>query len=155
MSATLDVGGVKFKGAYIAVVFAFISTIAGAIWTASSVYSRLEVVEAYEIPEISPVEERLAVMEKELEANDISQLQGKLATFGTNLATIMEQQTKLLAIQERIVQVEKEMEAMKGVVQRAEIKTKELEGIDTNMKNIKRDIQELWEGLDYVSNPLK
>ena len=155
MSATLDVGGVKFKGAYIAVVFAFISTIAGAIWTASSVYSRLEVVEAYEIPEISPVEERLAVMEKELEANDISQLQGKLATFGTNLATIMEQQTKLLAIQERIVQVEKEMEAMKGIVQRAEIKTKELEGIDADMKNIKRDIQELWEGMDYLSNPLK
>jgi hypothetical protein len=155
MSTTLDVGGVKFNGAYIAVVFAFISTIAGAIWTASSVYSRLEVVEAYEIPEISPIEERLAVMEKELEANDISQLQGKLATFGTNLATIMEQQTKLLAIQERIVQVEKEMEAMKGIVQRAEIKTKELEGIDTNMKNIKREITELWEGMDYLSNPLK
>ena len=116
----MKVDGVGFSGAQIAVVLAFISTIAGGIWTASSVYARLEAVEAYEIPDIAPLHEQITVIETELEANDISQLQGKLASFGTNLETIMGQQAKLLTIQERMVEVEKEMEAMKGVVQRAE-----------------------------------
>jgi len=66
----------------------------------------------------------------------------------------MGQQTKLLAIQERMVEVEKEMEAMKGIVQRAELKTKELEGIEGEVKVLKREIQELWDGMDYLSNPL-
>jgi len=150
----MNVDGVKFSGAQIAVVLAFISTIAGGIWTASSVYARLEAVEAYEIPDVAPLHEQITVIEKELEANDISQLQGKLAAFGTNLETIMEQQTKLLAIQERMVEVEKEMESMKGVVQRAELKTKKLEGIEGEGKVLKREIQELWDGMDYLSNPL-
>jgi len=150
----MKVDGVGFSGAQIAVVLAFISTIAGGIWTASSVYARLEAVEAYEIPDIAPLHEQITVIETELEANDISQLQGKLASFGTNLETIMGQQTKLLAIQERMVEVEKEMESMKGVVQRAELKTKELEGIEGEVKVLKREIQELWDGMDYLSNPL-
>jgi len=53
-----------------------------------------------------------------------------------------------------MVEVEKEMESMKGVVQRAELKTKELEGIEGSVKVVKREIQELWDGMDYLSNPL-
>ena len=94
-------------------------------------------------------------MKQELEDNDVAGLQGKLATFGTNLKTIMEQQQKLLAIQERMVEVEKEMEAMKGVVQRAELKTKELEDFEKESAALKREIQQLWEGMDYLSNPLQ
>ena len=45
----VNVGGVKFKGMHIAIVLGIISSIAGTIWTASSIYSRLEAVEAYEI----------------------------------------------------------------------------------------------------------
>lgn len=151
----MKVDGVKFSGAQIAIVLGFISTIAGGIWTASSVYSRLEAVEAYEIPDIAPLHEDVATIRQELEDNDVAQLQGKLATFGTNLKTIMEQQTKLLAIQERMVEVEKEMEAMKGIVQRAELKTKELEGFEKEAAALKREIQQLWEGMDYLSNPLQ
>lgn len=151
----MKIDGVKFSGAQIAIVLGFVSTIGGGIWTASSVYSRLEAVESYEIPDTAPLHEDIAVMKQELEDNDVAGLQGKLATFGTNLKTIMEQQQKLLAIQERMVEVEKEMEAMKGVVQRAELKTKELESFEKEAAALKREIQQLWEGMDYLSNPLQ
>ena len=38
----LKIGGQTFKGAWIAVVLAIGSTIGGGVWTASSLYSRLE-----------------------------------------------------------------------------------------------------------------
>ena len=151
----MNIDGVKFTAAQMAIVATLVTSIAGGIWTASSVYSRLEAVEAYEIPDIAPLHEDVATIRQELEDNDVAQLQGKLATFGTNLKTIMEQQTKLLSIQERMVEVEKEMEAMKVIVEKAELKTKELQGVEDQMKVFKREIQELWDGMDYLSNPLQ
>ena len=41
----LTIGGVKLKGIYIAVVLSLATTIASAVWTASSLYSRLGIVE--------------------------------------------------------------------------------------------------------------
>ena len=151
----MNIDGVKFTAAQMAIVATLVTSIAGGIWTASSVYSRLEAVEAYEIRDIAPLHEDVATIRQELEDNDVAQVQGKLATFGTNLKTIMEQQTKLLSIQERMVEVEKEMEAMKVIVEKAELKTKELQGVEDQMKVFKREIQELWDGMDYLSNPLQ
>ena len=88
----IKVGGVSFKGMHIAIVFGIISSIAGAIWTASSIYSRLEAVEAYEIPDVTPLTEEVHLIKQELEDNDISKLQGNLATLQANLQTIMQQQ---------------------------------------------------------------
>ena len=79
----IRVGGASFKGIHIAIVFGIVSSIAGAIWTASSIYSRLEAVEAYEIPDTAPLVEEVHLIKQELEDNDISQLQGKLATIQT------------------------------------------------------------------------
>ena len=151
----MKVDGVGFSGAQIAIVLAFISTIAGGIWTASSVYARLEAVEAYEIPDTTVLHEDIQLIKQELDDNDISQLQAKLATIGVNLETIMGQQSKLLLLQEKLVAVEKEMEAMKGVVQRAEVSVKDVEKFESKIGKMTRDIQELWDGMDYLSNPLK
>ena len=151
----MKVDGVGFSGAQIAIVLAFISTIAGGIWTASSVYARLEAVEAYDIPDTTVLHEDIQLIKQELDDNDISQLQAKLATIGVNLETIMGQQTKLLLLQEKLVAVEKEMEAMKGVVQRAEVSVKDVEKFEAKIGKMTRDIQELWDGMDYLSNPLK
>ena len=96
----INVGGVKFKGVYIAVVLGFVSTIGGTIWTASELYSRLEAVEAYEIPDTTPLHEDIELIKQELEDNDVKSLQGKLAELGVNLKTIIEQQKDLLAIKE-------------------------------------------------------
>ena len=151
----MKVDGVGFSGAQIAIVLAFISTIAGGIWTASSVYARLEAVEAYDIPDTTVLHEDIQLIKQELDDNDISQLQAKLATIGVNLETIMSQQTKLLLLQEKMTAVEKEMEAMKGIVQRAEVSVKDIEKFEGKVSKMQREIQELWDGMDFLSNPLK
>ncbi len=83
--AELTIGGVKLKGIYIAVVLSLATTIGGGVWTASSLYSRLEAVENRKIPAVKPVIERVTLIEQSLEANDVSQLQGKLAELGVTL----------------------------------------------------------------------
>ena len=109
----LKIGGQTFKGAWIAVVLAIGSTIGGGVWTASSLYSRLEAVEAIQVPDIVPLEEKILLIEQELTANDVSKLQGKLAELGTNLVVIKDQQAGLLLIQKQVTDVEKSVQKCK------------------------------------------
>lgn len=153
--AELTIGGVKLKGIYIAVVFSLATTIGGGVWTASSLYSRLEGVEGLFIPNVTPLEERITLIEQELEANDVSKLQGKLAELGVNLKTIATQQEKLLTISEKVNELEKDIESMKATVAKAEVLASDATKLDTKFKTINREIQDLWDGLDYLSNPLK
>ena len=153
--AELTIGGVKLKGIYIAVVFSLATTIGGGVWTASSLYSRLESVEGLFIPNVTPLEERITLIEQELEANDVSKLQGKLAELGVNLKTIATQQEKLLTINDKITELDKEIKGMKATVTKAELLSEEAKKLDTKLKNINREIQELWDGMDYLANPLK
>jgi DNA repair exonuclease SbcCD ATPase subunit len=157
----INVGGVKFKGVYIAVVLGFVSTIAGTIWTASELYSRLEAVEAYEIPDTTPLHEDIELIKQELEDNDVKSLQGKLAELGTNLKTIIEQQKELLLIKERVVQAEKDVEAMRATVQEARLIADKVEGFETYLKQfdskferVNKEIDDIWLGMDELSNPL-
>tara|TARA_E500000318_G_C3537984_1_gene203449 strand:- start:606 stop:1103 length:498 start_codon:yes stop_codon:yes gene_type:complete len=157
----VNVGGVKFKGMHIAIVLGIISSIGGTIWTASSIYSRLEAVEAYEIPDIQPLTEEVHLIKQELDDNDISKLQGNLATLQANLTTIMEQQAKLLLIQERVVEAEKAVTEMETEVEKAELAVSRidkfdefLQGMDDRFKKLDKEIDDLWEGLDALANPL-
>ena len=135
------------------------------MWTASSLYSRLEAVEALEIPDIVPLEENIASVEsslagridliqQELIANDVGQLQGKLAELGVNLKTIADQQSTLILINDRVIELEKEIETMRATVAKAELMTKDLEDVDSKLKKIDTEIEDLWSGMDYLSNPL-
>jgi chromosome segregation ATPase len=153
--AELTIGGVKLKGIYIAVVFSLATTIGGGVWTASSLYSRLESVEGLFIPNVTPLEERITLIEQELEANDVSKLQGKLAELGVNLKTIATQQEQLLTINDKVTELDKEIKGMKATVTKAELLSEEAKKLDTKLKNINREIQELWDGMDYLANPLK
>ena len=153
--AELTIGGVKLKGIYIAVVFSLATTIGGGVWTASSLYSRLEGVESLFIPNVTPLEERITLIEQELEANDVSKLQGKLAELGVNLKTIATQQEKLLAIGDKVNELEKDIEGMKATVAKAEVLASDATKLDTKLKTMNREIQELWDGMAYLANPLK
>ena len=154
-SSELTIGGQTFKGAWIAVVLAIGSTIGGGVWTASSLYSRLEAVEAVQIPNIVPLEEEVLLIKQELEANDVSKLQGKLAELGTNLIVIKDQQSGLLLIKQQVTDVEKSVTEMQTVVQKAEIVVKAVENFEGDIKVLKREIQDLWGGMDELYNPLK
>ena len=161
----LTIGGTSFKGVYIAILLSLATRLGGGVWTASSLYSRLEAVEALQIPELAPLEEQLLIAEQDLEtkielieqeltANDVSQLQGKLATLGVNLETIATQQSKLLTINDKVVELEKELESMRVTVTQAELIAKDLQDVDSKIKKINTEIEDLWSGMDYLSNPL-
>jgi peptidoglycan hydrolase CwlO-like protein len=162
----LKIGDTSFKGVYIAILFSLATTLGGGVWTASSLYSRLESVESRSIPDITPLEERILtdkqallseidLIKQELSDNDVSQLQGKLATLGVNLQTIIDQQDKLLLIDDNVNDLEKDIEAMKGTVAQAEVITKSIGDVNGKLSSLKREVEELWQGLDYLSNPLK
>ena len=154
-SSELTIGGQTFKGAWIAVVLAIGSTIGGGVWTASSLYSRLEAVEAVQIPNIVPLEEEVLLIKQELEANDVSKLQGKLAELGTNLVVIKDQQSGLLLIKQQVTDVEKSVTEMQTVDQKAELVVKAVDNFEGDIKVLKREIQDLWDGMDELYNPLK
>ena len=161
----LTIGGVSFKGVYIAILLSLATTLGGGVWTASSLYSRLEAVEDLQIPDVVPIEEevsrveaelaeKIKLIQQELIANDVNQLQGKLAELGVNLKTIAEQQAKLLTINDKVIELEKELESMRVTVTQAELMTKDLKDVDSKLKKIDTEIKDLWSGMDYLSNPL-
>lgn len=161
----LTIGGTSFKGVYIAILLSLATTLGGGVWTASSLYSRLEAVEALQIPDVVPITEKVGrveaelaeqikLIQQELIANDVNQLQGKLAELGVNLKTIAEQQAKLLTINDKVIELEKELESMRVTVTQAELMTKDLKDVDSKLKKIDTEIEDLWSGMDYLSNPL-
>ena len=154
-SAELKIGNQTFKGAWIMVVLAIGSTIGGGVWTASSLYSRLETVEARQIPDIQPMQESIQLIQQQLRDNDISQLSAKLATLGTNLATILEQQEKLLELSSEVSTLSKEIESMKGTVTKAEVIADTMSDIDDRLKVLNREAQDLWDAVQFLSDPLR
>lgn len=150
----LKIGGQTFKGAWIMVVLAIGSTIGGGVWTASSLYGRLEAVEAVQVPNVAPLHESIQLIEQQLKDNDISQLSAKLATLGTNLITISSQQEKLLEITTSVSNLEKEIEAMKATVKQAELVSDNIGDVDDRLKVISKEIDDIWLGLDAVAMPL-
>jgi len=59
----LTIGGTSFKGVYIAILLSLATTLGGGVWTASSLYSRLEAVEALQIPDVVPITEEVGRVE--------------------------------------------------------------------------------------------
>ncbi len=135
-STELKIGDTSFKGVWIAIVLGIGSTIGGGVWTASSLYSRLEAVEAQQIPDISPIRENLA-------------------TLGTRLETLLGQQEKLLELNTDVSKLSNDIEAMKATVTKAEIIINDIGDTEVKFKKINKEIEDLWQGMDYLSNPLK
>jgi len=162
----LKIGGQSFKGVYIAILFSLATTLGGGVWTASSLYSRLESVESRYIPDITSMEEQIVgdkqellseieLINQQLSDNDVSQLQAKLAALGVNLETIIAQQEKLLLIDDNVDDLEKDIEGMKATVTKAELITEKIIGFEAKVTTINREIEDLWSAMDYLSNPLK
>ena len=168
----LNIGGQSFKGVYVAVVISFASTLAGGIWTASEFFSRLEAQEdAVETAEATSAtlgarfkdlresqlqalqgyEVTISNMQQSLDDNDVQGLQGKLAELGANLEAIMEAQKDLLDLRDRVATVEK---SNAESVLKVENKVESLGKTDERLKRIQKEIDDLWDGLDSVVNPL-
>jgi septation ring formation regulator EzrA len=128
----LNIGGVKLRGVYIAIVVSMATTIGGGIWAVAEFYGRIEAVEEATSGNGATTE--------------------KLTVLGTNLETIMENQRELLDMRDRIAEVEKTSAENDVLVQ--QFKTT-VDGIDKSFEKINREIDDIWRGLDAASNPLR
>jgi len=136
-STELKIGDTSFKGVWIAIVLGIGSTIGGGVWTASSLYSRLEAVESQQIPDISPIRENLA-------------------TLGTRLETLLSQQEKLLELNTDVSKLSNDIEAMKATVATAEIIINDIGDTEVKFKTLTKEVEDLWKGMDYLnSSPLQ
>jgi len=112
------------------------TSIGGTVWTASSLYSRLEAVESIQIP-------------------DTTEMQEQLVSLGSNLETIMERQKELIALQERVVDVEKLVTEMQVTVEKAELATENSDKIQGRLDKIDLEVESIWQGMDFLANPYR
>ena len=165
----LDVGGTKFKGVYIAILLSFASTIGGGIWTASEFFNRLAAQEESVQDALSLRAEFDAVatelnkttsqfnstingVTQRLDDNNVAGLQGKLAELGTNLKSIMERQSELLDLREKVSNLETTLAQQTVTV---DTQLKSIGEYKDNMDKLQREIDDLWNGMDALSNPLR
>lgn len=157
----LDVGGVKFKGVYIAILMSFSTTIGGGIWAASEFVSRIDNLEASvaslssSIPDIGPMQKQIIAIETKITDNDLGHLQGKLAELSTLLDNIKERQqevldnaaastAKLNSMEKDWIEIRNEYKAMADAIK----------GFEDAVGKFKTEIDDLWKGLDAASSPL-
>ena len=157
----LSVGGTKFKGIYIAILMSFATTIGGGIWAASEFVSRIDSIEsglastAASIPDIEPLELELATIQTKIEDNDLGHLQGKLAELTTLLDTIKSRQQEVLtqaaestakvnSMEKDWIEIRNEYKNMADLIMKFE----------QDVQNFKKEVDDLWKGLDAASSPL-
>ncbi|WP_291812756.1 hypothetical protein [Limnobacter sp.] len=128
----LTIGGTKLRGVWIAIVLSIGTTLAGGIWAVAEFYGRIESVEAAVAGNGETAE--------------------KLTILGANLETIMENQKELLDMRDRIAEVEKTSVENDLLVKQFEEK---VNGIGSRFNKIDREIDDIWKGLDALSNPLQ
>ena len=157
----LDVGGTKFKGIYIAILMSFATTIGGGIWAASEFVSRIDNIEANleatieSIPDIEPMELELASIRTKIEDNDLGHLQGKLAELDTLLNSIKERQAEvLLNASESTAKVNTMEKDWIEVRNEYKVMADAIKSFEKDVQNFKREVDDLWKGLDAASSPL-
>ena len=128
----LQIGGVKLRGVWIAIVLSMATSMGGGVWAVAEFFGRI------------------AAVEEAVSGNDDAAK--KLTVLGTNLETIMENQKQLLDLRDRIAGVEKTTAENDLLVKQFDEKVK---NIDTQFSKINREVDDLWRGLDAASNPLK
>ena len=152
----LNVNGTSFKGVWIAIVLSMASTLGGGIWAASQFFARIDSIEgrldSIQVPDLTDLTDRVSLVEQRLADQNISGLQGKLSELGANLEQIMERQKELLDLRDRIEEAEKESEKSAITVKN---QAETVEKYDDEVKGLKQEVNDLWNAMDALSNPLQ
>jgi len=101
--------------------------------------------------QLQQYEVAIANMNQQLDDNNVSELQGKLAELGTNLEAIMKAQQDLLDLRDRISAVEK---SNGETVVTVNAKIEALSNVDERIKRLQRDMDDAWTAMDELANPL-
>lgn len=225
----INVGGVSFKGVYIAVFLTALGTVSGGIWAASEFYSRVGSIEetletipdvspiverlsvlenrvnAISIPDIAPVTERVSVLEDRLNSmtipdittletnmassmeaintikvdiagiqipdltdietdiatietqladNNIGQLQGQLAELSTSLANMMEQVRTLTELRDDVAAAQQEVTEGSAEISKMQVNVNSALRFADDVKRLQTEVEDLWNGMDALANPL-
>ena len=169
----VNVGGVKFKGVYIAIMASIIGTISGGIWAVSEFYSRVGVID----DNLAQLEEtvssisndsietmratieaeqiKLTAIETKIEDNNISHLQGKLAELQTMLENISARQVEVLsdakASSDKVAKLEKDWIEVRNEYKKM---ADGIQAFETTQGKFITELDNLWDGLDAATNPL-
>ena len=169
----VNVGGVKFKGVYIAIMASIIGTISGGIWAVSEFYSRVGVID----DNLAQLEEtvssisndsietmratieaeqiKLTAIETKIEDNNISHLQGKLAELQTMLENISARQVEVLsdakASSDKVAKLEKDWIEVRNEYKKM---ADAIKAFETTQGKFITELDNLWDGLDAATNPL-
>ena len=167
----INIGGTSIKGVWIAIVLTFGSTIGGGIWAASQFFAQLTEQSEADVAataqaealatrfddlremnalRLQDMDKKLSNMEQAMTAADVENLQGKLAELGANLVQIMEAQSELLDLRDRISTVEK---TASETELRVSGKLDALSTLDDRLSRFERDMDDLWMAID-ATNPL-
>jgi len=123
----LKIGEVKLRGVWIAISLSILTTMGGGVWATAEFYNR-----------ITAMEQTIA---------STPNTNKKLTELGVNLKTIMENQKELFDMRDRIAAVEKASGESVIIVN-------QFKNEISKLNEINQDINDLWKGLDAVSNPL-
>ena len=152
----LNVNGTSFKGVWMAIGLSMASTLGGGIWAASQFFARIDSIEgrldSIEVPDLTDLTDRISLVEQRLTDQTISGLQGKLSELGATLEQIMDRQKELLDRRDRVEAAEKQAgESAITVANQAGT----VEKYDEAVKGIEREVNDLWNAMDALSNPLQ
>ena len=94
--AEVEVGGIKFKGGKLVIVFTVISTLGGGLWAGFEFYKDYmdmrEKIESYTAPDLSGFDKKLAVMEKTMKEirREMKAVRGRVTEVQTVVRDIRE-----------------------------------------------------------------
>jgi len=155
----INIGGTKFKGIYIVILVSIISTASGGIWAFSEFVNRIALVEdklaSIEVPDLAPLNEQVKEITTQIRDNNVSQLAGKLAELGVTLKSIGDRQQEVLdngaEVSAKVQELEKKFIEVQNSVETSNKKVVEFE---EDVKVFKREVDDLWKGLDAAASPL-
>ena len=107
------------------------------------------------MPDLAPLEVELEAIKTKIEDNDLGHLQGKLAELSTLLATIQSRQQEVLdnaaASNAKVVDMEKDWIEIRNEYKKM---ADAIKGFEDSVGRFKKEVDDLWKGLDAASSPL-
>ena len=134
--AEVKVGGLTFKGVYLAAALPLFGSLSGGIYYGYDVVNRFWGVEE-SVLEVLEATSRIRALEQTIGDNNVSGLNTQLSQISTQMVSILEQQKTLLDLRSK--------------VERAELITN---GIDDKIQQLQSDIDSTWDAIDELGKPL-
>jgi hypothetical protein len=150
----LSVGGVKFRGIVIAVVFSIVSSVSGGVWWASKQVARFEQLEttvnAIKMPDGEPLVkliEQVDTLEKNHNAtiakqSDLEAVSNKHTTELGSMKTLIESND--------VAKLQGSIASLKTTVDGVSVFTRDVQSMRESMVILKRDVDDQWKAIDQL-----